>query len=117
MDFKETKKDLEKKYRKEIEGIAGRNNVDMGVAFDMLSTNALHGGKYEGGGVPADWKGLQDDFKKLQSSAITSSTKNKDRTTTNSRGEEVFVSDLAMGEVKKKIVLEQSEDLEDLEEF
>lgn len=113
MDYKETKKDLEKKYRKEIEGIANKNKVDVGVAFEMLSTNALYGGKYEGGGVPKDWNGLQNDFKKLTETAKASVAKDKDRTVTNSRGEDVYVSDLANGEVKKKIV----ELVEDLNKF
>lgn len=41
----------EEKYAKNIEGLAKYNNVDLGVASDMLKSNLSGTGQYKGGGV------------------------------------------------------------------
>lgn len=46
MNFKEKKEKLVEKYDKAIRAIAMANDVDMGVAFDMLVANEVNGGKY-----------------------------------------------------------------------
>lgn len=46
MNFREKKEKLMEKYDKAIRAIAIANDVDMGVAFDMLVANEVNGGKY-----------------------------------------------------------------------
>lgn len=46
MDFKEKKEKLMEKYDKAIRAIAIANDVDMGVAFDMLIANEINEGTY-----------------------------------------------------------------------
>ena len=47
MDYKEKKEELIKKYEGAIRAIAIANDVDMGVAFDMLEANVNRGGTYQ----------------------------------------------------------------------
>lgn len=46
MNFAEKKEEMEAKYERAINAIAEANNVDVGVAFDMLEANVLRDGKY-----------------------------------------------------------------------
>lgn len=46
MDYKEKKEELKKKYEAPTRAIAIANDVDMGIAFDMLETNINNGGTY-----------------------------------------------------------------------
>ena len=68
--FKARKEMMELKYKKNIEGISNTNNVDMGVAFDMLLTNYRYvcegnfAEVYPGGGV-IDFGELGADIKLL----------------------------------------------------
>lgn len=75
LTFKDTRSELQKKYRKEIIGISNYNNVDMGVAFEMLSTNATRGGQYKGGGVAENWGEIQTDFNTLTANAFVDISK------------------------------------------
>jgi hypothetical protein len=43
MDYKEMKEKLVEKYDRAIRAIAVANDVDMGIAFDMLCSNVVHG--------------------------------------------------------------------------
>lgn len=45
MEFKEKKRFIEEKYNDAIRAIAIANDVDMGVAYDMLRNNVMDGGK------------------------------------------------------------------------
>lgn len=68
--FKEQKKVMEEKYKANIIGISNFNNVDLGVAFDMLVYNyrAVCKGEFSevkaGGGV-IDYAELGADVNKL----------------------------------------------------
>lgn len=75
--YKEQQAELERKYRKEIEGISRYNNVDYGVAFEMLRTNATLGGQYKGGGVAENWGEIQKDFKDLGNTALSDIAKDE----------------------------------------
>lgn len=46
MDYREKKEQMMEKYDFAIRAIAVANNVDMGVAFDMLKSNMTRGGNY-----------------------------------------------------------------------
>ena len=71
--YKAKQKELAEKYQENIEGLATYNNVDMGVAFDMLVSNAkqMIAGKvtdyYKGGGK-LDFDQLIEDVLDLEAS-------------------------------------------------
>ena len=46
MDYKEKKEELMKKYERVIGAISIANDMDMGVAWDMLVSNVTRGGTY-----------------------------------------------------------------------
>lgn len=46
MNYKEKKEELMEKYDRVIRAIAVANDCDMGVAFDMLTSNIVHDGNY-----------------------------------------------------------------------
>lgn len=46
MEFKEKKREIQKKYEDIIKLIAIENDVDLGVAYDMFKENVMHNGKY-----------------------------------------------------------------------
>lgn len=45
MNYKEKKEELMEKYDRVIRAIAVANDCDMGVAFDKLCSNVVHGDK------------------------------------------------------------------------
>lgn len=68
--FKNKQKELAEKYLENIEGLANYNNVDLGVAFDMLVSNAkqMMAGKitdYYRGGGKLDFDELIQDVQEL----------------------------------------------------
>lgn len=46
MEFKEKKREIQKKYEDIIKLIAIENDVDLGVAYDMFKDNVMYNGKY-----------------------------------------------------------------------
>lgn len=46
MEFKEKKREIQKKYEDIIKLIAIENDVDLGVAYDMFKENVMYNGKY-----------------------------------------------------------------------
>ena len=66
--FEEKKEELEKKYDAKIRGIAIANDVDMGVAWDMLVSNAERGSVYPGAGrcTTEEWAELIEDIKAMR---------------------------------------------------
>lgn len=46
MGYKEKKEEMMKKYEGAIKAVAIANDMDMGVAFDMLESNINRGGTY-----------------------------------------------------------------------
>lgn len=46
MEFKEKKREIQKKYEDIIKLIAVENDVDLGVAYDMFKENVMYNGKY-----------------------------------------------------------------------
>lgn len=98
--YKELDSDFNKKYRKEIEGIARYNNVDLSVAKEMFKTNLhFNDGLYKGGGVAENWGEMLIDYKKLQQDNIE---KVRDRVTTNSLGQKVSTNDLISPPAEEK---------------
>lgn len=69
--FAEKKAELEAKYHDRVAGISKTQNVDMGVAFDMLISNAERGTNYTGGGEATveEWAELIKDAKVLRETA------------------------------------------------
>jgi len=67
-DFMTKKNELIKKYYDQIAGISIHNEVDLGVAFEMLLANARNRGKgyslYEGAGE-IDYDALDKDIAEL----------------------------------------------------
>lgn len=45
MDYKDKKHEIQRKYVEAIKAIAIANDVDMGVAYDMLKDNVMNNGK------------------------------------------------------------------------
>ena len=45
MDYKDKKYEIQRKYVEAIKAIAIANDVDMGVAYDMLKDNVMNNGK------------------------------------------------------------------------
>lgn len=46
MNYKEKKDEMRKKYEYAINAISVANNVDVGVAFEMLRADIIDGAKY-----------------------------------------------------------------------
>jgi hypothetical protein len=46
MDYKTKKEEMIEKYDRPIRALAVANDVDMGIAFDMLEANINNGGTY-----------------------------------------------------------------------
>jgi hypothetical protein len=104
--FRTDNKEFEKKYSKEIEGIARYNKVDLSTASAMFKTNLdQNRGIYSGGGVAENWDEMREDYKKLKEKATKET---KDRVVRNSKGQEVKrepapeVQEPAPAEEKKK---------------
>jgi hypothetical protein len=88
--FRTDNKEFEKKYSKEIEGIARYNKVDLSTASAMFKTNLdQNRGIYSGGGVAENWDEMREDYKKLKEKATKET---KDRVVRNSKGQEVKAS-------------------------
>lgn len=66
--FAAKKAELEAKYAARVAGISKTQNVDMGVAFDMLISNAERGTNYAGAGTATveEWAELIEDAKALR---------------------------------------------------
>lgn len=62
MSYLEKKKELEAKYRYIIALISEKENVDMGVAFDMFESNVENGSMY-------GWRDAEKDFADLTEAA------------------------------------------------
>lgn len=97
--YNQADKEFADKYKKEIEGIARYNNVDMSVAKSMFQTNLKNdSGVYKGGGVAENWGEMKKDYENLVTNAKESI---KGKTTINAYGQEIEQESLASGEVKK----------------
>jgi len=95
--FRTDNKEFEKKYSKEIEGIARYNKVDLSTASAMFKTNLdQNRGVYSGGGKAENWEEMREDYKKLKEKATEET---KDRVVRNSKGQKVKAS---TGEVIKE---------------
>ena len=66
--FTAKKEELEAKYDERIRGIAIENDVDLGVAFDMLVANAERGTAYPGAGncTVEEWAEIVKDVADLR---------------------------------------------------
>lgn len=62
MDYKEKKRQINKKYDYAIAAIAFANDVDMGVAYDMLKDNVMNNGK----NPYVDMEAARKDFEELK---------------------------------------------------
>ena len=59
MNYAEKKKELEEKYADIVAVISRRENVDMGIAFDMFKSNVKNGASY-------GWRDAEQDFAELK---------------------------------------------------
>lgn len=73
VEFKAKKTELETKYAYKIAGLGIANDVDKGVAFDMLAANVERGAQYKGAGecTTEEWAELIKDFADLKALART----------------------------------------------
>lgn len=62
MNYVEKKKELEAKYAYIVALISEKENVDMGVAFDMFKSNVKNGALY-------GWRDAEQDFADLEIAA------------------------------------------------
>lgn len=62
MNYVEKKKELEEKYAYIVALISEKENVDMGVAFDMFKSNVKNGANY-------GWRDAEKDFADLEEAA------------------------------------------------
>lgn len=62
MNYTEKRKELEEKYADVIAVISRRENVDVGVAFDMFKSNVKNGAMY-------GWRDAEQDFVDLKEAA------------------------------------------------
>lgn len=66
--FVTKKEELEAKYKTQIDGLSRVNNVDLGVAFDLLLSNVERDTTYVGGGrmTTEAWAELVQDVADLR---------------------------------------------------
>lgn len=62
MDYKDKKYEIQRKYVEAIKAIAIANDVDMGVAYDMLKDNVMNNGK----NPYVDMEAARKDFEELK---------------------------------------------------
>lgn len=62
MNYLEKKKELAEKYADVVALISRRENVDLGVAFDMFKSNIKNGAMY-------GWRDAEQDFAELTEAA------------------------------------------------
>lgn len=109
--YQNADKEFNEKYKKQIEGIAKYNNVDLSVGAEMFKTNlANNNGNYKGGGNTASgqWEQMQNDYNDLKDKAYEDIKIRK--TTTDASGNKVDLETLVapapaptqIEEVKKK---------------
>lgn len=63
MNYTEKKEEMMAKYDEVIRALAKANNVDMGIAFDMFTSNVVHGGTYPY--IKFDEEEAKKDFEEL----------------------------------------------------